>query len=71
MELTSRSSSYLPVQLVDPGTSRGTGSLDFFDLEVGVEGDEALTFEQMMERWWCNGDGRNRKGVWVQGRRLM
>ena len=23
--------------------------------------------EEMLEKWWCMGDTRNRLGVWVQG----
>ena len=24
--------------------------------------------EDMIEKWWCLGDTRNRSGMWVQGR---
>ena len=24
--------------------------------------------EDMIEKWWCLGDTRNRRGMWVQGR---
>lgn len=23
--------------------------------------------EEMIEKWWCVGDDRNRKGMWIQG----
>ncbi|KAG6335560.1 hypothetical protein ID866_3523 [Astraeus odoratus] len=48
-------------------TSTGVGSLDFFDdqpLSAGVTMD-------MIEKWWCMGDIRNRVGMWLQGRKLI
>ncbi|KAI0051157.1 Metallo-dependent hydrolase [Auriscalpium vulgare] len=49
---------------------RGIGALDFFDLEgAGSAASRALTPE-MVEKWWCIGDARNRAGMWVQGRRI-
>ncbi|KAJ2915759.1 hypothetical protein MD484_g4646, partial [Candolleomyces efflorescens] len=50
------------------GRGRGVGLLDFFDLESGfnVQGTQWLTLD-MIEKWWCIGDGNNRVRVWVQG----
>lgn len=46
----------------------GVGSLDFFDLELERQElvDSEIT-EEMVEKWWCIGDNRNRAKVWVQG----
>ncbi|KAF9457435.1 hypothetical protein BDZ94DRAFT_1285273 [Collybia nuda] len=58
------------IQLLDPETRQGIGALDFFDLETGAEGNILLTLE-MVEKWWCVGDDRNRVGMWVQGNNLF
>lgn len=29
-----------------------------------------VTFEDKVEKWWCNGSEADRRGVWVQGRRV-
>lgn len=63
------------------GDDRVTGSLEVgkaFDAQLIVldeaseidifDADEPL--EACIERWWCNGTKEDRKGVWVQGRRL-
>lgn len=45
----------------------GIGALDFFDdqpLNAGMTMD-------MIEKWWCMGDIRNRVGMWVQGKKLI
>ncbi|KAG5644914.1 hypothetical protein DXG03_007466 [Asterophora parasitica] len=61
------------IRLFEPESARGVGALDFFDLEIKVERGERLeelaeiTLE-MVEKWWCVGDGRNRVALWVQGR---
>ncbi|KAJ7781770.1 hypothetical protein DFH07DRAFT_729059 [Mycena maculata] len=60
------------ISLFDPqGT--GIGALDFFDLEAtgraGSMSDPPVTLE-MVEKWWCLGEARNRAGMWVQGVRL-
>ncbi|TEB24250.1 Metallo-dependent hydrolase [Coprinellus micaceus] len=44
-------------------------ALDFFDLESGHE-RSAITID-MVEKWWCIGDTRNRKKVWVQGAEIL
>ena len=51
------------VQLFDPDTGEGTGPIDYFEDPRSSE----LTLD-MVEKWWCLGDARNRKGMWVQGR---
>ena len=51
------------VRLSDAGTKVGIGPLDFF------EHPDKITLE-MVEKWWCLGDIRNRFAVWVQGRQL-
>ncbi|CED83271.1 Atrazine chlorohydrolase/guanine deaminase [Phaffia rhodozyma] len=58
------------IELLDPQTNEGTGALDFFDVDA-VKGSVSLGWEEMIERWWCVGDVRNRKGLWVQGRQLL
>ncbi|KAF8171999.1 hypothetical protein K438DRAFT_1852056 [Mycena galopus ATCC 62051] len=60
------------IRLFDSSSRMGVGALDFFDLEIsGVSGDaETLTIE-MVEKWWCLGDARNRVGMWVQGAKLQ
>ncbi|KAF9221614.1 Metallo-dependent hydrolase [Gyrodon lividus] len=47
--------------------SAGVGALDFFDVEPECK---ELTMD-MIEKWWCMGDVRNRTGMWVQGRKLL
>ncbi|KAG8913653.1 hypothetical protein FRC01_004439 [Tulasnella sp. 417] len=43
----------------------GVGALDFFDATVDFRIDE-----DAVEKWWCLGDNRNRKSVWIQGRQV-
>ncbi|KAJ7505142.1 hypothetical protein B0H11DRAFT_1977026 [Mycena galericulata] len=54
--------------------SRGTGAgaLDFFDLETSGLADVSASFAtiEMLEKWWCLGDARNRVTMWVQGVKL-
>jgi len=54
--------------LFNPSTTPGgMGPLDFFDLGHG-------SFDlspEVIEKWWCLGDNRNRTGMWVQGRRIL
>ena len=42
----------------------GTGPLDIFD-----RGSFHLSPE-VIEKWWCLGDTRNRMGMWIQGQRI-
>jgi guanine deaminase len=61
------------VKLFDPATGTGHGALDFFDIEGSSIAPGAANIrltEQMIEKWWSLGDGRNREGMWVQGARL-
>ncbi|GLB45496.1 putative amidohydrolase family protein [Lyophyllum shimeji] len=55
------------IQIFDAEKGAGIGALDFFDLELGESPDVSI---EMVEKWWCIGDGRNRVGLWVQGNRL-
>ncbi|TCD70520.1 hypothetical protein EIP91_002865 [Steccherinum ochraceum] len=45
----------------------GIGGLDFFDAPDAMQEPWTLT-EELVEKWWCLGDVRNRSDVWVQGR---
>jgi len=56
------------IMLFDPDAGQGTGALDFFGL-ADLAAPEVIQ-EDMVEKWWCLGDHRNRTGMWVQGRRL-
>ncbi|KAG5718739.1 hypothetical protein E4T56_gene2705 [Termitomyces sp. T112] len=55
------------IQLFDSETATGIGNLDFFDLMPGSDVD---INEEMIEKWWCMGDTKNRTGMWVQGESL-
>ena len=44
---------------------KGIGPMDFPDIDPPTE----IT-EEIVEKWWCIGDDRNRKAVWVQGSSL-
>jgi guanine deaminase len=44
------------------------GSLDIFDTPSEI--DDGY-MKELVERWWCLGDDRCRKGVWIQGRRVL
>ena len=52
------------VNVYNPSSGTGSGPLDFFVAPAGIE-------EDMVEKWWCIGDVRNRSAVWVQGTRLQ
>ncbi|KAI0061692.1 Metallo-dependent hydrolase [Artomyces pyxidatus] len=57
------------IYLFDPESlPRGAGALDFFDLGLGGEAQDLST--EMIEKWWCLGDERNRTGMWVQGHKV-
>ena len=51
------------VSLWDASTRVGTGALDFFDYPVKIT-------PEVVEKWWCLGDNRNRTSMWVQGIKL-
>lgn len=57
---------FCTVQVFHPHTKRGVGELDFLD---GLGENPQLT-EEMVEKWWCLGDTRNRTAMWVQGRKV-
>ncbi|KZT12075.1 Metallo-dependent hydrolase [Laetiporus sulphureus 93-53] len=56
------------IRLFDAYTGEGVGPLDFFD-DNPLSKRELTT--DMIEKWWCIGDGRNRCAMWVQGKRLV
>ncbi|KAG6846169.1 hypothetical protein H0H93_015631, partial [Arthromyces matolae] len=43
------------IRLFDPASLSGIGNLDFFDLK-----SDSILNEEMLEKWWCIGDVRNR-----------
>ncbi|KAF8879474.1 hypothetical protein BD779DRAFT_1551719 [Infundibulicybe gibba] len=45
---------------------QGTGPLDFFDI-AATEVKKMEISPDMVEKWWCLGDNRNRAKMWVQG----
>ncbi|PBK74947.1 Metallo-dependent hydrolase [Armillaria solidipes] len=51
------------ISLWDASTRVGTGALDFFDYPVKIT-------PEVVEKWWCLGDNRNRTSMWVQGIKL-
>jgi hypothetical protein len=46
------------------GTGTGTNA------PTPTPSPEEAWWTEAIERWWCNGDERNRVGMWVQGREL-
>ena len=54
-----------PVQVFDAASGDGTAGIDFFQ----DPRPSGLTLE-VIEKWWCIGDLRNRKGLWIQGRSM-
>ncbi|KAG2057895.1 Metallo-dependent hydrolase [Suillus hirtellus] len=44
-------------------SDKGVGALDFFEPQSGIT-------LGVLEKWWCIGDERNRRGIWIQGQRL-
>jgi guanine deaminase len=49
----------------------GKGSrVEWFDLPDQDGQIKAVSVEEKLERWWCNGSEADRKAVWVQGRRV-
>lgn len=58
------SESSIIVQVLDCAGETGVGAITFFDWEnLPASG---LTME-VLEKWWCIGDHRNRGAVWTQG----
>lgn len=59
------------VELASEENPTGTGPLDLFDLaDSQVDTDTDEWWFDALERWWSNGDERNRKGMWVQGAKI-
>ncbi|KAH9179235.1 Metallo-dependent hydrolase [Lactarius sanguifluus] len=56
------------IYLLNPNSApAGIGPLDFLDSNL-------QSFElslEMVEKWWCVGDTRNRTGMWIQGRQVF
>jgi len=56
------------VCLLNPNSApTGIGPLDFLD-------SNSQSFElspEIVEKWWCVGDTRNRTGMWIQGRQVF
>jgi len=48
------------ISVYDAIRKAGIGPIDFFDEVNGIE-------EDLVEKWWCIGDTRNRRKMWVQG----
>ncbi|KAF9267303.1 Metallo-dependent hydrolase [Marasmius fiardii PR-910] len=57
------------IELLKTEPCRGVGSFDIFDLELGGR-ETDVPSEDMVEKWWCLGDSRNRLAMWVQGVKL-
>ncbi|PCH40112.1 hypothetical protein WOLCODRAFT_34004, partial [Wolfiporia cocos MD-104 SS10] len=56
------------IRLFDRAGGIGVGPLDFLDFfDDDARGE--LTLE-MLEKWWCIGDHRNRANMWVQGKKI-
>ncbi|KIR32192.1 guanine deaminase [Cryptococcus deuterogattii MMRL2647] len=59
------------IELASEENPTGTGPLDFFDLaDSQLDTDTDEWWFDALERWWSNGDERNRKGMWVQGAKI-
>jgi guanine deaminase len=64
--------SFIPaVRLYDPTTKEGVGALDFLDHDDKSPILQSNLTEDVIEKWWCLGDVRNRVAVWVQGNSLL
>ena len=59
------------VRLYDPATGEGVGALDFLDNDEKSLLLQSKLAEDVIEKWWCLGDVRNRVAVWVQGNKLL
>ncbi|KDQ62526.1 hypothetical protein JAAARDRAFT_170957 [Jaapia argillacea MUCL 33604] len=49
------------IAIFDPSCADGIGGIDFFGEIPSLDMD-------LLEKWWCLGDHRNRRCVWVQGK---
>ncbi|KAF9005443.1 hypothetical protein BDQ17DRAFT_1353098 [Cyathus striatus] len=54
------------IHIYDTSVCAGVCGLDFFDVSLSQDGRLRLK-PDMIEKWWCTGDVRNRLGTWVQG----
>jgi len=59
------------VHLYNPTTGEGIGALDFLDPDDKPPLLQSKLTEDMIEKWWCVGDARNRVRMWVQGNPLL
>lgn len=59
------------VLLYDAKTGEGVGALDFLDHDDKSPLSRLELVEDVIEKWWCLGDVRNRVAVWVQGNSLL
>ena len=59
------------VRLYDPTIGEGIGALDFLDHDDGSALPQSKLTEDVIEKWWCLGDVRNRVAMWVQGNPLL
>lgn len=59
------------VRIYNPTTGEGVGALDFLDYDDESPLPKSGLTEDMIEKWWCLGDTRNRVAVWVQGNSLL
>ncbi|KAF9783426.1 hypothetical protein BJ322DRAFT_1008461 [Thelephora terrestris] len=56
------------IRFYDQRTGEGVGALDFLDHD---DKSQPKLVEDVIEKWWCLGDVRNRVAVWVQGNPLL
>ncbi|KAF9561086.1 Metallo-dependent hydrolase [Agrocybe pediades] len=54
------------IRIYDAQSWQGLGTLDYFDLDA--DGSLKNLTPEMIEKWWCIGDHRNRMRVWIQGK---
>ena len=72
VDLIGRAADSTPtVRLYDPTTGDGIGALDFLDDNDESPLLQAKLTEDVIEKWWCLGDVRNRVAMWVQGNPLL
>ncbi|KAJ3794800.1 hypothetical protein GGU11DRAFT_841742 [Lentinula aff. detonsa] len=66
------------IRLFDSSTRVGAGALDFFEMDIEAGRNQEKDYKkqtcitkEMIERWWCIGDERNREAMWVQGIEIL
>jgi len=59
------------VRLYGPTTGEGVGALDFLDHDEKSPLIRFKLTEDVIEKWWCLGDVRNRAAVRIQGNSLL